>query len=138
MKIFYSNGWYNTDIHADNIPMGAVEVSQDDYESLMAAQSLGRTIQAGENGYPAAVESPGPTADELAGERVARYREVRATADRAIDPLQDLLDGYGAAPATDAEKALLGAWKRYRINLSRLDLAAAELQWPTPPDILTA
>jgi len=51
-----------------------------------------------------------------------------AEANIAIAPLQDAFD---LDMATDAEKALLLAWKKYRVLLMRVD--TAKPVWPTPP-----
>lgn len=51
-----------------------------------------------------------------------------AEANIAIAPLQDAFD---LDMATEAEKALLLAWKKYRVLLMRVD--TAKPVWPTPP-----
>lgn len=51
-----------------------------------------------------------------------------AEANIAIAPLQD---AFELDMATDAEKSLLLAWKKYRVLLMRVDTAKPE--WPTPP-----
>lgn len=51
-----------------------------------------------------------------------------AEANIAIAPLQDAFD---LDMATDAEKAQLLAWKKYRVLLMRVD--TAKPVWPTPP-----
>ncbi|HEI4983425.1 TPA: tail fiber assembly protein [Escherichia coli] len=36
--------------------------------------------------------------------------------------------------ATEEEKALLAAWKKYRVLLNRVDTSVApEIEWPTQP-----
>ena len=50
----------------------------------------------------------------------------------AIAPLQDAVD---VDDATDEELASLKAWKKYRVALNRLDLAAApDIDWPAVPE----
>lgn len=51
-----------------------------------------------------------------------------AEANIAITPLQD---AFELDMATDAENALLLAWKKYRVLLMRVD--TAKPVWPTPP-----
>ncbi|MFV3326699.1 tail fiber assembly protein [Pseudomonas sp. NY15372] len=62
---------------------------------------------------------------------VAEIASRRAAADNAIAPLQDAVD---LGEATDA--ASLTAWKRYRVELSRVPAQAGypdEIDWPAPP-----
>jgi len=50
----------------------------------------------------------------------------------AIAPLQDAVD---VDDATDEELASLKAWKKFRVALNRLDLAAApDVDWPAVPE----
>ena len=50
----------------------------------------------------------------------------------AIAPLQDAVD---VDDATDEELASLKAWKKFRVALNRLDLAAApDIDWPAVPE----
>ncbi|WP_284508306.1 tail fiber assembly protein [Caballeronia sp. NCTM5] len=53
-----------------------------------------------------------------------------AQAALAIAPLQDAVD---LGEATDAESALLKAWKQYRVAVNRIDLEDASPDWPTLP-----
>lgn len=72
---------------------------------------------------------PAPT-EEL---QRAAQSQARARADAAIAPLQDALD---LDDATDEERALLMAWKAYRVALSRVDRQVgwpAVVEWPAPP-----
>ena len=50
----------------------------------------------------------------------------------AIAPLQDAVD---VDDATDSELSRLKAWKKFRVALNRLDLAAApDIDWPVVPE----
>ncbi|RNA78751.1 tail fiber assembly protein [[Curtobacterium] plantarum] len=52
-------------------------------------------------------------------------------ANRVIAPLQDAVD---ISIATDAEIARLAEWKRYRVELSRIDTSnALGIKWPKKP-----
>ena len=52
-------------------------------------------------------------------------------ASAAIAPLQDLID---LDMATDIEKSLLDDWKKYRINIYRIDVnTAPDIIWPELP-----
>jgi len=64
---------------------------------------------------------------------IAEIAMRRAAADKAIAPLQDAVD---IDEATDAEVALLKAWKKYRVALNRLPDQAgypATIDWPVAP-----
>ena len=65
-------------------------------------------------------------ADVAAAEQKKAF--LLAEANIVIAPLQDAFD---LDMATDAEKALLLAWKKYRVLLMRVDTAKPE--WPTQP-----
>ncbi|MCY1459269.1 Caudovirales tail fiber assembly protein, lambda gpK [compost metagenome] len=64
---------------------------------------------------------------------VSEQAQRRALADAAIAPLQDAVE---LDEATESEAALLIAWKRYRVALSRLadqEGYPNDIDWPAPP-----
>lgn len=66
--MFYSasnNGFYTRDIHGDNIPADAVEITDAEHAALLTAQSIGKRIEADANGYPVAVDPPRPILSEV-------------------------------------------------------------------------
>ncbi|WP_052941726.1 tail fiber assembly protein [Chromobacterium subtsugae] len=75
-------------------------------------------------------------AAEAAAQRAAAESEIaarRGQADAAIVPLQDAAD---LGMATPAESVLLAAWRRYRVELSRVPLQPdypATITWPPAP-----
>jgi hypothetical protein len=65
--IYYSKstgGFYDSSI-TTNYPSDAVEVSQEDYQSLMTAQSNGQVIVSNAQGYPVSENPPSPTPEEI-------------------------------------------------------------------------
>lgn len=61
--MYYSKStghFYNATIHGNNIPADAVEITDDDYATLLAAQSAGQQIMANDNGYPIAIDPTPP------------------------------------------------------------------------------
>jgi hypothetical protein len=57
-----------------------------------------------------------------------------AQATSAISPLQDAID---IGVATEAEHAMLLAWKRYRVAINRIDQQPgypSNVVWPERPD----
>lgn len=79
--MFYSKstgGFYDTAIHGENVPSDAVEVSEDQYATLMAGQTEGKRIIADKKGQPILADQPAKTLEQLALEvganRAAAYR----------------------------------------------------------------
>ncbi|WP_239297134.1 tail fiber assembly protein, partial [Citrobacter werkmanii] len=68
--------------------------------------------------------------DELREQAEAKKTELLSAATAAIAPLQDAVD---IDISTEAEAALLLAWKKYRVLLNRVDTSNPE--WPPHPDI---
>lgn len=73
------------------------------------------------------------TKDEFIVQAENQKKQLMEAASVAIAPLQDAVD---IAEATEAEIALLQAWKKYRVLLSRIDTSnAPDIEWPSPPDM---
>lgn len=73
-------------------------------------------------------------AQKDAGIQEAEYKKAQllSEATTKIAPLQDALD---TGMATNDEKALLIAWKTYRVLLSRIDTSKApDIEWPVSPE----
>lgn len=60
----------------------------------------------------------------------AKRNELLAEASAKIAVLADAVD---LGMATDAEQAAYAAWRRYRVELTRLDLTAEHISWPKKP-----
>lgn len=72
-------------------------------------------------------------AEQHLAQVVAETASRRAMADSAIAPLQDAVD---IGETTEADTALLTAWKRYRVALIRVPDQPGypdEITWPAPP-----
>lgn len=68
-------------------------------------------------------------AELIASSRLAAEMDE---ANRTIVPLQDAVD---IGIATDAEIARLAEWKRYRVELSRIDTSKVpDITWPVRPE----
>lgn len=82
---------------------------------------------------------PMPSHEELLASALAKRDELLKIATLRIDPLQDAVD---RKRATGAEVEMLGAWKDYRIDLSRIELQEgfpALIDWPlSPSEMVTA
>jgi hypothetical protein len=81
MAYYYSKetgGFYHSSLH-ETLPKDAVQITDEDYSSLMAAQSEGKVIVADKKGKPKAEDRPELTVDQLAelrvSNRAAAYRD---------------------------------------------------------------
>lgn len=88
--MYYSkqtNGFYTLEIHGNNIPADAVEITAEDHAALLAAQARGQIIRPDENGYPAAVTPPAPPAPTRAELYTAKQTEIRDGAEAMLTAL---------------------------------------------------
>lgn len=138
MTIFYSaaTGGFYDDAIATEIPEGAIEVSSEQMTSLFDGQAKGKVITSDKGGAPVLVDAPEPTDAEMLSLSQVKRDTLLSTAMLRISPLQDIVDGYGETDATDAEKASLTAWKKYRAALSRVTTQSGwprNVDWPAVP-----
>lgn len=71
-SVLYSptaGGFYTREIHGDNIPADAVEITVEEHQALIEGQAQGKRIVADENGYPVLQDPPPPTAEQI----IAKY-----------------------------------------------------------------
>lgn len=57
--MFYSasnNGFYTVDIHGGNMPSDVVEIGDDNHQELIHAQTQGKQIVPGADGYPMLID----------------------------------------------------------------------------------
>ena len=71
-----TGGFYSREIHGDNIPSDAVEITAEQHAALLQGQSEGKVITADENGYPIAIDPPPPA--PISSEEIEVLR-LRAT-----------------------------------------------------------
>ena len=115
---------------AGSWPDDGKEVDEDVFSTFTNAPA-GKTRVAGAEGLPAWGDIPPPTKEELVAVSVTKKTNLMAAATVAIDPLQDAVD---LDMATDAEKAQLNNWKKYRVLLNRVDTSTApDITWPVSP-----
>ena len=72
--MFYSKttgGFYSTEIHGNNIPADAVEITSEQHQALLEGQSQGKLIQADKNGYPFLADQPLPTPEQILAKQLA-------------------------------------------------------------------
>lgn len=135
MKLFYSQstgGFYATEIHGDNVPDDAVEITKGEHQTLLQGQSEGKLIAADENGYPILVDPPAPTAEQIAeqvrAERDAKIEAVRWRIERAKDEA-DL-----GVPLTEPLEPLLQHAQALR-DVPQQAGFPKEIAWPIEPEL---
>ena len=108
------NGW----------PVDAVEITQEEYQTLITGQENGQVIVPGDDGKP---ELTMPAIDHEAS--FGTQKEfLQKEAERVIGPL-DRAVKYGMA--TEEETSQLEAWEKYSVLLSRVNPQKPE--WPMKP-----
>lgn len=117
-------------VEAGTWPNDLVEVADEDYERLMRVPSDGLVIVSGENGYPETSAPPPLSADETKARNVSIRDSLLATAALRIAPLQDAIE---LELASQGESEFLLAWRRYRVDVNRVDVMVANPSWPPPP-----
>ena len=76
--MFYSKstgGFYTREIHGDNIPADAVEITVEEHQALIEGQSRGKVIVADENGRPILQDPPPPTTEQIMSRLEARVQQ---------------------------------------------------------------
>jgi hypothetical protein len=95
--MFYSkstNGFYDKAIHGDAIPTDAIEITNEQYDSLFKGQSEGKQITADENGNPVLID---------AAQVAMTYSQLRS---REYPPMQDYFDGVVKGDQAQIDKYL--------------------------------
>lgn len=130
--MFYSkskNGFYSVDIHGDNIPDDAVEISDEEHDALLKAQSNGDVIVANDDGYPVTMQRPAPTDEEIKAQNEGVALSLISEASAIIAPMSDAkAGGY----IDESDLPLLDKWQRYRYALTKVDTSNPE--WPVKPE----
>ena len=131
--MFYSKltgGFYDREIHGDNIPADAVEITAEQHAALMAGQAEGKVIAADENGYPILQDPPPPTpgqmADAARAERGRRIESVRWRIERHNDEL-----ALGSEPTEQLEPLL--QYVQALRDVPRQAGFPGDIDWPVNP-----
>ncbi|XXF10911.1 tail fiber assembly protein [Pseudomonas sp. D2-3] len=116
------------------LPADALEITPKRHAELLAGNAQGQLIIADENGHPSLQAPPPPTAEQLSTQATAMRAQLLQSATLAIAPLQDAVD---LGEASEYEEVALTAWKRYRVQLNRIeqqDSYPNAIEWPVPPN----
>ncbi|MDP3165109.1 MAG: DUF4376 domain-containing protein [Hydrogenophaga sp.] len=87
--MFYSKttgGFYTRDIHGENIPGDAVEITLEAHRDLMVGQSAGMTIVGDVDGFPTLVARVPPTLNELKAAKNGEINTARLAANFTTFP----------------------------------------------------
>lgn len=76
-----TNGFYDQEIHGDNIPEDKVEISAEYHSDLMAGQAEGKIIASDDRGYPRLQEQPPMTSEQLQQANNNKARKYLADTD---------------------------------------------------------
>src|SRR5690554_636524 len=108
--MFYSKqtgGFYDPEIHGNNIPEDAVEISKELHSSLLQGQASGKVIVSDESGYPV-LSDPVITQEDLeVFERIWRDAELNRS-DIELNKVQD---------SDPKAKGSVSDWRTYRKEL---------------------
>ena len=129
--MFYSpttGGFYAREIHGDNIPADAVEITEAEHAALIEGQSLGKLIVADASGRPILQDPPPPTPEQI----MAR---MEASVQRWLDEQAQAL-GYDdiKSAVTYAEESAVPKFQQEGQALRRL----RSLVWARCYEILNA
>jgi hypothetical protein len=106
------------------IPDDAVEITEEQHQALMADQSGGKTIVAGDGGLPVAIDKPAPSLDDLANLARGRRDEMLSACDWVV------------TRALEVSEPVPAQWVTYRQALRDVSSQAGfptTITWPTPP-----
>lgn len=88
-----TGGFYHEEIHGDNMPADAVEITDEYWRSLLTDQENGKVITADAKGYPIAIEAVVSPRDKLVyqillldGQITTRMRNEAAADSANINP----------------------------------------------------
>lgn len=129
----FANGlFYPSNIEYPEIPDNAITVSAKNFAKAMNRKP-GETFTVDNEGEVTIIPVPPVTHEQYIAQAEYQRRELRAIADNEITWRQDAVDD---GSATEEETAALAEWKKYRINLMRIDTSKApNIVWPTPPAV---
>jgi hypothetical protein len=113
-------GFYRREIHGDNVPSDAVEITSEEHAALLGLQSQGKTIKGDLNGNPVAIDSPLPSLDAIKDSAKAVVREARKPVFFTLAGLQSEALANGNSSKA---QAISGIQQKLR-DLTAIDLSA--------------
>lgn len=117
-----TNGFYVPEIHGENIPSDAVEITEQQHSALMAAQSEGKQIAPDNDGKPVAVE---PIPIPLTWEDIRNTRNAKLA---SCDWTQ-----IADAPLTEDQKQDWVLYRQHLRDVPEIFDSTESVVWPQPP-----
>lgn len=131
-----SGGFFCRELHGNDIPSDAVELTDKQYRDLLDGQSAGKRIVAGADGKPVLADPPAPTAEQLAASvRLQRDARVGQT-DWIVARHRDQVEGSLKTSLTSAQYSALMAYRQALRDVPLQKGFPTAVSWPTPPDWL--
>jgi hypothetical protein len=116
---------------AGTLPDDLVSIDNEVYNTFVLSPPEGKIRGADKSGFPAWVEAPQPTQEQLIMMAITRKHLQAEKAEAVIAPLSRAVK-YDEA--TQNEKTKLIAWEKYSVQLSRIKPEdAPDINWPQPP-----
>ena len=140
-KIFYSagtGGFYLEELHGMNMPADVVEISADEHAALLAGQSSGKMVGAGEGGRPVLVDPPPPTPEQVIARMSAAVQQHLDTKarERNYDGILSLCSYATSLNAKFAAEGQAGVEWRDAVWVKCYEvLAAVEAGLREPPTV---
>lgn len=114
-------------------PADVKPISDQVWEKYCMQGPAGKERGANKRGLPCWVDIPPLAREAQADAATWQKGQLLEKAGKAIAPLQDA-DDLGLA--TEEERALLLAWKKYRISINRIDVDQGDaITWPEVPNV---
>lgn len=110
-----TGGFYDPAYHGDNIPVDAVDITNDEYEALKAGQAGNKIITTDESGRPVLADPPPPTPEQIEAAKVLTVQKHMDDAARALryDDIATAVTyaGESAVPKFQAEGQAFREWR---------------------------
>ncbi|HDL8401550.1 TPA: tail fiber assembly protein [Yersinia enterocolitica] len=127
---FYSKHLISDGSYDGSLPSDIVELSTAENETYKGTNPPSGQMLGALDGRPAWVDLPPPTHEELVARANAKKSQLKAIADSEIEWRQDAVDDKSASTKEIAD---LAAWRKYRVELMRVDTSAPDIEWPIIP-----
>lgn len=103
-----TRGFYAKDIHGEDIPADAVEISDEEWAGLLAGQADGQTIVPGKDGKPVLI---GFTLEQRAQMRRTARNQLLAETDATVNRHRDEVEAGGQTTLTPEAYKALQEWR---------------------------
>ena len=132
MKIYFDNGAFYLDTINDDIPDGAIEISQQTYDAMFEGQANGQMITTGPDGAPLLMDKPLPSHEVMVEIAEQNRQSLIDSAMQSVGVLQ--LKLQAGRKLTTAETARLNTVLDYIDEVNAVDTSSApDITWPEKP-----